>query len=123
MLKKYMKNEKINSISGSRTCENGDEAYLSKYNHIWGWATWKRSWKYFDPEIKFWPKFKKSKKWGLIHSNKIEKSYWNNIFNKTYKKKMNTWDYAWTACAWYKNQLSVIPSVSLIQNIAWIKKK
>ena len=117
MLKKYKNNKKINAICGSRLCENDDEAYLSKYNHVWGWATWKRSWKYFDPEIKFWTKFKKSRKWDLIHSNKIQKSYWNNIFNKTYKKKLNTWDYAWTACAWYKNQLSIIPPRSLIQNI------
>ena len=34
-------------------------------------------------------------------------------------KKINTWDYAWTACAWYHNQLSIIPSNNLINNIGF----
>ena len=40
----------------------------------------------FDPEIKFWKKFKKSKKWSL-QNNMIEKKYWEKIFDLTYKKK------------------------------------
>ena len=118
MLKKY-KNENINVICGSRFVKPRDnDIYFSKYNHAWGWATWKTSWKKFDPEIKFWKKFKKSTKW-TSQSNLIEKKYWEKIFDLTFKKKINTWDYAWTACAWYNNQLSIIPPINLIKNIGF----
>ncbi len=118
MLKMY-RNQNISAICGSRFIKsNNKEIYFSKYNHAWGWATWKSSWKKFDHEIKFWPKFKKSKKWS-IQNNGIEKKYWERIFHLTYKKKIDTWDYAWTASALYNNQLSIIPPVNLIRNIGF----
>lgn len=119
MLKKYRTNKKINSICGSRFIRNNKKIYLSKYNHAWGWATWRRSWKNFDPKIKFWNNWKKTKIWDEIHSSKVEKKYWSTIFDLTHKGKINTWDYAWTACSWYNRQLSVIPPVNLINNIGF----
>ena len=118
MLKTY-KNKNINAICGSRFVKSKkNEIYFSKYNHAWGWATWRTSWKKFDPTIKFWKRFKKSKKW-LSQNNLIEKRYWEKIFDLTYKQKINTWDYAWTASAWYHNQLSIIPPINLINNIGF----
>ena len=32
--------------------------YFSKYVHIWGWATWRRAWKYYDIDMKSWPEIK-----------------------------------------------------------------
>ena len=118
MLRIYKK-KNINVICGSRFIKSKkNDIYFSKYNHAWGWATWKDSWKKFDPKIKFWEKFKKSKKW-LLQENLIEKRYWEKIFNLTYRQKIDTWDYAWTATAWYNNQLSIIPPVNLITNIGF----
>lgn len=118
MLKTY-KNKNINVICGSRFVKpTNNKIYFSKYNHAWGWATWRDSWKKFDPKIKFWNKFKNSKRW-LSENNSIEKNYWEKIFDLTYKKKINTWDYAWTASAWYHKQLSIIPPVNLINNIGF----
>ncbi len=119
MLNKYRNNKNINAICGSRFIRNGKSMYFSKYNHAWGWATWKRSWKNFDPKIKFWNKWKNSDDWNKFHNNTLEKNYWSKIFNLTHKGKINTWDYAWTATAWYNKQLSVIPPVNLISNIGF----
>ena len=30
-----------------------NEVYFSQYNHAWGWATWRKSWKNFDPSKNF----------------------------------------------------------------------
>ena len=54
-----------------------------------------------------------------MQENLIEKRYWEKIFNLTYRQKIDTWDYAWTATAWYNNQLSIIPPVNLITNIGF----
>lgn len=121
MLLFYEYDKYINSICGSRFIKNKNKSdiYLSKYNHVWGWATWRSRWKKFDPKIKFWPEYKKSKSFEVLNPDKEEFNYWKRVFNKTYEKKINTWDYAWTACSWYNKQLSVIPPVSLIQNIGF----
>jgi hypothetical protein len=121
MLINYENNTSINSICGSRFVKNKgkSETYLSKYNHAWGWATWKSRWKNFDAHIKFWPKYKKTKFFLNYNPDRDEFDYWTKVFNKTYKKKINTWDYAWTACSWYHNQLSVIPPTALVQNIGF----
>ncbi|MFM6897507.1 MAG: glycosyltransferase family 2 protein, partial [Microcystis panniformis] len=28
--------------------------YFSCYNHIWGWASWRRAWQYYDVKMKLW---------------------------------------------------------------------
>jgi hypothetical protein len=45
--------------------------YFSKYNHCWGWATWRRSWKNYDGDIKFWPKWSNSKAWLILYLIKL----------------------------------------------------
>ena len=119
MLKIY-KNKNINAICGSRFVpeDSKKEIYFSKYNHAWGWATWKKSWNNFDPKIKFWKNYKNSKHWQALNEN-IERKYWEKIFDKTFSNQIDTWDYAWTASAWYKKQLSIIPPVNLISNIGF----
>jgi hypothetical protein len=122
MLKIYKNNKKINCISGNRFLKrkkNSLNIYFSKYHNIWGWATWRTRWKNYDPHIKFWPKFQKTKKFKNLNENIYEFAYWKNIFDKTYKGKINTWDYQLQACAWYNNQLCIIPPVSLTQNIGF----
>ena len=99
MLKKYKNEENIFCISGSnfqdRSIDN-NSYYFSKYNHCWGWATWRSSWKFNDVKIKFWPKFKKTSKWEKFHKNEIEKRYWTKIFNDVYENKIDSWAYPWT---------------------------
>jgi len=121
MLSTYKNNKLIQSISGSRfgTQTKSSNIYLSKYIHIWGWATWRSRWKKYDPSIKFWPKLKKSKRFLNLNEKKDEFIYWKKIYDMTYEKKINTWDYAWQAVAWNYNQLCLIPPVSLIQNIGF----
>jgi hypothetical protein len=121
MLKIFKNKKKISCIYGSSFLKKRGKSniYFSKYTHIWGWATWRSRWKNYDPYIKFWPKFKKSKIFKNLNSNVYEYNYWNNIYDKTYLRKLNTWDYAWQACTWYKNQLSIAPSISLTQNIGY----
>ena len=68
MLKKYNYNKKIAQISGCNLFYGihkkkiTNESYIfSKYPHIWGWATWKDRWqKYYDPDMKSWPKKRNS---------------------------------------------------------------
>lgn len=121
LLNKYSNNKLINSIGGSNFYKRkiNKDYYFSKYNHIWGWATWRRSWKNFNLNIKFWKNYKDTNNWKLLNHNYNEQKYWEKKFDKIYKGSIYTWDYSWQACAWYNNQLSIIPSKSLVKNVGF----
>jgi len=93
--------------------------YFSKYTHIWGWASWRRAWKYYDVDIKTWPEFKKQ---GMISANCEdihEQKYWTDIFDHVCSGVVDTWDYQWLYTCWSQNGLSILPSTNLVSNIGF----
>jgi len=122
LLEKYRDNEKIMCISGDNFQDKiirGDGDYFfSIFNHIWGWATWKRAWNFYDINIKNLPKFKRENKIKKIFPrNKLAQKYWLRIFDKMYKNKEDTWDYQWVFTCWNNNGLTCLPNKNLISNI------
>lgn len=123
LLEKYKDEEKVTMISGDNFQDGiqrgGASYYFSLFNHIWGWATWKRAWKYYDVKMKDYPDFKKENRVNNFWENPIVRKYWINIFNNVYKNKIDTWDYQWTYAMWKQGGLSIIPNVNLIKNIGF----
>jgi len=82
LLIRYKHEEKIMQINGSSFLPNIDikESYFfSKYNHIWGWASWRRAWKHFHMQYPNWEdRFEKLHSFHL----KAEKEYWRKTFRK-----------------------------------------
>ena len=122
LLNFYENNEKIMCITGNNFQNNkwrGDSSYyFSKYNHCWGWATWRRAWKHYDGNISFWSEWKKSESWHEDF-NKAERKYWAKIFNKVHKNQIDSWAYPWTASVWNKKGLTATPNVNLVKNIGF----
>ena len=113
--------KKNSTISGCKfnNVDINNSYYFSKYSCIWGWATWRRSWNDFDINIKFWPKYKISKKWKNYCSDSVERNFWNNIFDKLYQGKINSWAYAYLLNNFYFRRLTIVPKNNLIQNIGF----
>ena len=89
--------------------------YFTKYNLIWGWATWARAWTKYDIQMASWP----SKKEGDFLKKKLlnerERDFWTSMFDLVYKNEYDTWDFQWTYCIWKNNGLSICPNVNLIR--------
>jgi hypothetical protein len=123
LLNYYRTDERIMSISGDnfQFGHNSSEAsyYFSRYNHIWGWASWRRAWEKYDVQMKLWPKVKNE---GVLYDMLIDTNvvkYWENVFDRTYLGHIDTWDYQWTFACWINNGLTILPSVNLISNIGF----
>ena len=100
--------------------QRGDGSYyFSKFSHIWGWATWRRAWKYYDVSMTDYPKFKQEEKINAIWNKKYIRKYWTNIFDQVYENKIDTWDYQWAFSIWKMDGLCVIPNYNLISNIGF----
>ena len=120
MLKKY-RYSNIKVISGNNFL-NGkvkieEDYYFSKYNHCWGWATWKHAWKLYDSEMIKWERFKETKKWKKLIGEKIERNYWEKIFDLCKKNKIDSWAYPWLYSIWLKEGFTIIPKYNLVKNI------
>lgn len=126
LLEKYKNNENVYGISGNNFQNGllrGDASYFfSNYSHIWGWASWKRAWKYYDFNLENLEGFEKSKIINKIDKRKTFKNYWILIFKKTAIKEIDTWDYQWLFTIWYNRGIMIAPNVNLISNIGFGKQ-
>lgn len=123
LLDRYKNDESVACITGNNF-QNGQRRgdasyYFSRYNHVWGWATWRRYWKKNDSSLSFWPEWKKTSDWYQKIPNSIERNYWEQIFDKMYNNEIDTWDYQWAASIWYQGGLTATPNVNLITNIGF----
>jgi hypothetical protein len=123
LLERYRKDDRVGHIGGVNFQEGrkrtDDSYYFSRYNHVWGWASWRRAWEGYDPDLRLWPQIRGGR-WLLdLLGGERQVAYWWNTFESVYKKKVDTWDYQWTFHCWVQNRLSVVPSVNLVSNIGF----
>lgn len=123
LLAHYRNDERVMHISGDNFqygIQRGDASYyFSLYNHIWGFATWRRAWKHYDVEMKRYPAFKNEGKLRKLFNNKRAYNYWANILQLTYEQKLQTWDYQWTLAMWDRGALAILPQYNMVSNIGF----
>lgn len=123
LLDRYAGNDRISVITGNNFQDGrkrGDASYyFSKYNHCWGWATWRRAWKHYQGDLPFWSAWKHSDGWKAVCPDKVERLYWVKIFDQVYADGIDSWAYPWTACVWKHGGLTVTPNVNLVTNIGF----
>jgi hypothetical protein len=122
LLEKYKDDQRIGIISGDlflKGLDNENSYYFSNFPHIWGWATWKRTWENYDSSIKDWPQFRNpdwlTEKTGSEYYARI----WLNIFDRVHQQEIDTWDYQVAFMLWIQSQLSIVPNRNLVSNIGF----
>lgn len=121
LLERYRFDMRIMQISGDGFLQNKltltESYYFSKYVHIWGWATWRRAWRYYDLEMKAWPQFVEKGLLSSVCSEKDERIYWTGMLQRMFNGEIDTWDYPWFFACWSQNGLTIVPTVNLVSNI------
>jgi hypothetical protein len=124
LLEKYRDDKRIMSIvapniQGSNLMLEHSYCY-SRYSLIWGWATWKRAWQYYDSEMSIWPIIRNTN-WLLMigNGNRNFQFYWTSIFDRTYANEIDSWAYRWIFSCWCQNGLSILPANNLVRNIGF----
>jgi hypothetical protein len=117
-LEKYKNNKKIMQICSYMfpiETTGLKETFFLNLTSSWGWATWNRAWKYFEPDIdkliEVFPK-KKIKKFNLDGAYDFF-----SFFNLQKKNKLDSWAILWYASVFLKGGICLHPSKSLIINI------
>lgn len=121
LLEYYRDEARVLHIGGTNPIDKklkSNTYYFSKYNRIWGWATWRRAWKYFDMEMRIWPQLKKQKIHYRFFNTKKEADLWSRLWDDVYNGVVDTWDYQWFLCR-LVNGISIIPDINLVSNIGF----
>ncbi len=122
MLERHRRSERVMHIGGANFQPgpvNSGGYYVSKYTHVWGWASWRRAWRHYDVTMTRWPEFRRRgglEAWCPRHD---ERRTWEEIFDRMYEGRVDTWDYAWTFACWERSGLSLVPAVNLVSNIGF----
>ena len=96
--------------------------YFSRYNHCWGWAGWRRSWKAYDDKMSEWPKAREAGTLERVLSHPRAARYWTETFDKAYRNEVDSWAYRWTLSTWLAGGVAALPSVNLVSNIGFGEK-
>jgi len=90
--------------------------YFSKYFHCWGWATWRRVWTQFRPEIEFWSEFRLSVQWKQLHESLEEQEHWEWIYDRVRSGDIKSWAFPFMLNMWRAEGLCILPQVNLVTN-------
>lgn len=123
LLDQYSNDKRIWTISGDnfqfgkrRTSES---YYFSRHTHIWGWASWRRTWQMYDVKMEKWPMVKNNGWLNDILLDRKQVKYWHDIFESVYKGKIDTWDYQLTFACWINSAVNILPNSNLVSNIGF----
>ena len=95
MLARYRSDERILMISGTNLSHEliyEDDYYFSRYPHIWGWASWRRVWRYYDVEMKDLDSLLSNENFRRSFENKKEFNHWVRNLLSVKSNQVDTWD-------------------------------
>jgi hypothetical protein len=123
LLEKYRNDARIFSITGSNAQkgqQRGEASYyFSQIPNIWGWASWRRVWKFYDPDLN---RYTDEDAFRFLQNNFQDPlliSHWLDIFQKLKAGKIDTWDHQFHFLSFFENGLCAVPNVNLISNIGF----
>ena len=124
LLERYRNDSRVWCISGNNFQDGiwrGDGSYyFSRYNHCWGWASWRRSWQYYDSDLSQWPVLRDAGLLETIFSDPAERTYWSYIWQRLLDYgQPDTWDYQWTFTCLINGGLTALPNHNLVRNVGF----
>lgn len=122
LLEQYRADTRVMSIAGEsydgEWKNHQDSSYsFSRYALIWGWATWKRAWKFYDGQMITWPDVADSEWLSRFHESLSVRQYWQRNLWKTFRTPGYTWDYQWILSCWLNSGLCAVPTENLVSNL------
>jgi hypothetical protein len=119
----YREDKRIMMISGNNVLgewkSDSQSYHFSYYGSIWGWASWRRAWQYYDVDIKLWQNQEARNRLRDIIANNYQYKVRSKNFDDAYSKRVDAWDYQWNLARLLQSGLSIVPCVNLISNIGF----
>jgi len=124
LLEKYRDDERVMMVTGFNPLGKWkldiQSYHFSHPDASWGWASWRRSWKYFDIDMKLWADPEVKDRIRDVLCDTEEYNWRKKAFEAVYDGKLDTaWDYQWLFARLLYSGLSAVPCANLVSNIGF----
>jgi hypothetical protein len=124
LLERYRHNDRVMMVAGTsylfNQVTNKETYFFAKHYSIWGWATWRRAWIYYDYYIRDWQTLRSTDWLKRFFDNRAIEVFWRCYFDRIIAGELDTWDIQWTYACIKKGALCAVPFNNLISNIGYI---
>jgi len=123
LLEKYKEDMRVWHIAGNNfhlgwKRDEDYSYYFSYYGSIWGWASWRNRWQYYDVEMQGYEEIKSKNYLWDVFGNKEEANFRISNFDEI-RNGLNTWDFQWAYARFINSGLSIVPTMNLIENLGF----
>lgn len=126
LLDRYRDDDRVFAISGCNFVPPDHQSHpelpyrFSQVPHIWGWATWRRSWNKHRLDIAGWQRELPPRQlWHAAGRSAAGAAYWASTFELLARKQVDTWDGQLVFASMVAGQLTATSNVNLIENIGF----
>ena len=126
MLEYYRDDDRVMSVSGSSlpnkvTAKSEYSYFFSDWDHVWGWATWRRAWKHYDYTMSHYPEVAER---GLLLDNYTsiyERFHVEHMLQRGYYEngKVTWWDPQWGFARKINSGLVAVSTKNLVTNLGF----
>ena len=126
LLERYRDDDRVFAISGCNFVPVGEQGFahepyrFSQIPHIWGWATWRRSWQRHALDISGWrARVPLGRLWSRTGRSIPGTVYWASTFELLARGEVDTWDGQLVLAAMETGALTATSNTNLVQNIGF----
>lgn len=126
LLDRYAQDERVFGISGCNFVPESDQtdpddAYrFSRVAHIWGWATWRRSWTSYRFDLEGWREMLPLPRLWVSSGKSLTGSlFWAMTFELMARPQVDTWDAQLVFAAMRQGQFMATANTNLVENIGF----
>lgn len=92
--------------------------YFSRYPHIWGWATWRRAWRFYDADLpRLHDRATQERLKRILAPAELDR--WNYLWEQYFMHEIDGWDAQWVYACLMHDGLATVPAANLVTNIGF----
>jgi hypothetical protein len=122
MLARYRYDTRIMHVAGMAPYpvpRSAADYYFIRIPLVWGWASWRRAWQYYDLDMRTLAKFRASGDVAVSVDGKRARANWMHYFHAAAAGNLQTWDYPWTYTVMRNHGYCITPVNNMISNIGF----
>jgi Glycosyl transferase family 2 len=123
MLERYRDDPRVMMVCGTNYLghwkEHRQSYHFSHFGSVWGWASWKRAWSFYDASMSAWGDENVKKQIRDLLANDEVYALQARRFDRLYGEPQDrhSWDLPWSLARLVHSGLTIVPSVNLVANI------
>lgn len=124
LLERYRHDDRVFAVSGCNVADPSSLAdatapyRFSRIPHVWGWATWRRSWEHHRLDLSDWRATLDARTlWDATGGSVSGTLYWGGAFHMVGRGLLDTWDVQLVHASMRLGALTATSNINLTENV------